>query len=81
MNRCVSFAQRDDKEKKSNTPIDLWGRRCLPLSPTFSTQPFGALQGAKVRSGAWRVNTGKIAGGLQRRWITSCRFARRKKLF
>src|SRR6266850_1808658 len=26
----------------ANAPINFWGRRCLPLSPTFSTQPNGA---------------------------------------
>src|SRR6266566_3933812 len=29
----------------ANAPINFWGRRCLPLSPTFSTQPNGASQG------------------------------------
>jgi hypothetical protein len=46
----------------ANAPINLWGRRCLPLSPTFSTQPNGALQCAKLRTRPNGVNIGKSAG-------------------
>jgi hypothetical protein len=46
----------------ANAPINFWGRRCLPLSPTFSTQPNGALQCAKLRTRPDGVNIGKSAG-------------------
>jgi hypothetical protein len=46
----------------ANAPINFWGRRCLPLSPTFSTQPNGALQCAKLRTRPNGVNIGKSAG-------------------
>ena len=49
-------------QRKANAPINFWGRRCLPLSPTFSTQPNGALQAAKLRTSNVTVNIGKTAG-------------------
>ena len=53
--------------RESAIPSDLWGRRCLPLSPAFSTQPLGIAQVAKVRTKRRRVNIGKRPGE-RRRW-------------
>jgi hypothetical protein len=52
--------------RKAEAPIDLWGRRCLPLSPAFSTQPIGAFRSAQV-----------IGGGGQRQHRQKARSLRR----
>jgi hypothetical protein len=63
----------------ANAPINFWGRRCLPLSPTFSTQPNGASQAAKLRTGNGGVNIGKTAGGISSSQVRRARQKEAKK--
>src|SRR2546428_452070 len=62
--RLQQQAQRNCKGK-AEAPIDLWCRRCLPLSPAFSTQPNGALRRRrKLSTETCTVNIGKTPGGF-----------------